>query len=334
MTDNSVSNADLIGKNLPDNIFASVVRSLYADPRTLLVGIICMAVAPMVMFWKGADNVQLIFSACFLVFGLSRLFLTQAFDGITNADTNRKEYKVWENRYLVLSSLYVALMGAWVVYCYWYSADAFGKLISLSLALSYMSGIIGRNFGSDKIVNAQVLIGSALIVVALTGAGGLYNMLLAAFLLPYFIAIRIMSARLRKMLHSAEIVAHSNKIIASRFDTALENITHGIAMFSKEGEITVANERFLTLTNMEDTELVGKNISVLGYSKILTSNGQPLLTRLQKHLNSNGACKFTFTLPDDCIVEVDFNAISEGGVAVLTDITEQITSERAISGEL
>lgn len=320
----------LAGADLPDNIYNSVVRSLYADAKTLLVGILSMSIAPMVLYWKNGDSVHLVFSALLLIFGIARLILVHEFHSRVDDETTREEYRTWENRYVVLSSLYIALMGIWVVECFWGSDDAFVQLLSLSLILCYLSGIVGRNFGSNKLVVYQVLIGSTLILTGLVGYGGIYGVVLAMFLFPFFVAIRMMSARLREMLHSAEIMAEANQVIAEQFDTALENITHGIAMFSQEGEIIVANERFLELVNMGGSTIIGEHLSTLDSAGILIENGEPLFFRLKRHLVSKRSTKFTYQLADERVIEADYNAMQRGGVIVLSDITERVTSEKAI----
>ncbi len=316
--------------DLPDNIYISVVRSLYADAKTLLVGILSMSIAPMVLYWKNGESVHLVFSALLLIFGIARLLLVHEFHSKVNPDTTREEFRVWENRYIVLSSLYIALMGVWVVECFWGSDDAFVQILSLSLILCYLSGIVGRNFGSDKLVVYQVLIGSSLILTGLVGYGGIYGIVLALFLVPFFVAIRLMSGRLREMLHSAEIMAEANQIIAERFDTALKNMTHGIAMFSQEGEIIVANDRFMELVNMNGSSIIGKHISALDSSSILIENGEPLLFRLKRHLVSKRSTRFTYRLDNDRTIEADYNAMNHGGVIVLSDISERVSSEKAI----
>ena len=315
---------------LPDNIYASVVRSLYADAQTLLVGVLSVAVAPLVLFWKGGDQIQLVFSAFFLVIGIFRLLLAKEFDFRIREDSTREEFHKWENRYVAISSLYVSLLGGWFLVGVMRSNDPFVEILSLSLVLCYLSGVIGRNFGSAKLVLVQVLIGSSLIIAGLLGSGGIYNVVLATFLLPFFLAIKLMSARLREMLHTAEITAQANRIIANRFDTALENVMHGIAMFSRDGTITVANERFLTLAGLEGEDIIGSDVSILNATGDIANRDEAFSARIKTYLNSNHSQKFTFQLDGGRTIEADYNSMEEGGVVVLSDITERVISERAI----
>ncbi len=128
---------ELDSRHLPDNIYASVVRSLYADAQTLLVGILSIAIAPIILHLKNGDSLQLVFSALFLVLGVFRLLLAKEFEFKTDDTTDRQMYRRWENRYLYLSSTYVGLLGIWFVAGCWRTDDPFAKILSLSLVLCF-----------------------------------------------------------------------------------------------------------------------------------------------------------------------------------------------------
>ncbi|MEM7216346.1 MAG: EAL domain-containing protein, partial [Pseudomonadota bacterium] len=315
---------------LPDNIYASVVRSLYADAKTLLVGVLSIAVAPLVLYWKTSDSVHLVFSAFFLIFGILRILLAKEFEFSTNSDTTRSEYEKWENRYINISSLYVGLLGSWFLVGAIRSDDPFVHLMSFSLALCFLIGVSGRNFGSDKLVSLQVLIASSMLISGLVLLGNVYYAILAGFQIPFFIAIRFMATRLRKILFDAELKAQANRIIASRFDTALENVRHGVAMFTRDGKITVANERFLTLAGLDGADIIGSDVSILNTAGDMANQKDAFSGRIKAYLNSSKSQKFNFHLPGGRTIEADYNSMDEGGVVVLSDITERMISEKAI----
>ena len=315
-------------EHLPDSVYASVVRSLYADPATLLVGILSLTLAPIVLYWKIGDNVQLGLSVLFLVFGLYRLYLSKMFFEAVSESTERKEFEVWETRNILISAVYVTLMGIWFICSMTRTDDPFAGILSVSTSLCYMIGIIGRNFGSARLVLAQVLIACVFFGVGLAMSGGYYggyyNALLAAFLVPFFMAVKIMSARLRNMLLSATMNAEENRIIAMQFDTALENVSHGVAMFDRDGVITVANDRFIELTDLRSSDAKGQNL------KDLNISGDDFTEQILNSLGQQASHKFTFSLKGDRTIEADYNAMDGGGVVVLSDITERVISERAI----
>ena len=82
----SLKRDELDEKKLPDSIYKSVVSSLYADPNSLAIGIMCCIAGAMVLFWKTHDPAQLIFASIFFFVGTVRLLLANAFSNSVGAD--------------------------------------------------------------------------------------------------------------------------------------------------------------------------------------------------------------------------------------------------------
>ncbi|MEM7290942.1 MAG: hypothetical protein AAF412_11350, partial [Pseudomonadota bacterium] len=110
--DNLVDNA-VDEKHLPDSIYGSVVRSLYADSQSLFVGVLCLVIAPLVIYWTEGDQYQLLFSALFLFSGMGRILLSQSFAANVTNQTDINVYKKWEQRYFLSGCGFFLLMGGW-----------------------------------------------------------------------------------------------------------------------------------------------------------------------------------------------------------------------------
>ncbi len=313
---------------MPDHIYCSVVRSLYAEARTLFVGILCVVAAPLVLFWKEGDPVQLIFCALFMFFGMARMLLANSFEQEVTEETSVAEYRKWETRYLLSGSAYFGIMGLWFMAGMIRSDDPFVHMLSLVLCLCFMIGIVGRNFGSEKVVIYQVLLISVLIITGVLFQGGIYNYLLAAFLVPFFVAIKQMASRLKQLLVDSVISSEMSRTIAERFNIALDNVMHGIAMFGKDGRMVVCNDRFLQLANLNGWKPTVNGDSLFDLER---GDGQGQLAwKLKDKLAENTSSRFRINTPDHRTIEIDFNIMDGGGVAVLTDITEQMESEKVI----
>lgn len=315
-------------KNLPDHLFSSVVRSLYADAQSMFLGMLCLVAAAIILYWKTFDPAQLVFAVAFLLVGVVRLIQAQAFASSIDKKTDNAEYRRWKFRYAVAGTVYFGILGSWFLSSMVRTDDHFAHMLSLSLCLCYMIGVIGRNFSSDKILTSQIAITSALILAAFLYRGGVYNIILAAFLLPFFLTVRTMATRLRQMLFKSEIAAQASKTLAERFDIALDNVTHGIAMFDQNGGVVVANERFMEFSGYKDwtNEEVSDNDllpSKDGYAQNLQANIKHLL-------KSNVSARFRFQTTDDRTLEADYNAMSNGGVVVISDITDSVRTEQVI----
>ncbi|MEO1141537.1 MAG: EAL domain-containing protein, partial [Pseudomonadota bacterium] len=317
-------------QTLPDSVYISVVRSLYAGANSLAIGILCAALTPVILFAKTGDAVQLYFGAYLLIFGVLRLALTQGFYQFNDKSPPAELYKKWEDYYTYLAAFYVAVLGIWYFVSILRSTDPFVQLYSLSMVLCYMIGIIGRNFASEKVVTSQTVISGVLIISGTVLTGEFYQIVLAIFLLPFLAAIHMLSKRLRNMLLQSELAAVENKMIADRFDVALDNVTHGIGMFDRDGKIVVANERFMKLSGLADWEIIGSDLSILLAAKIKDAEEDNLAAQIENCLRVNESRKFTFRNRTDQAVEADYNSMAGGGVVVLSDISERMAAEKAI----
>ena len=241
--------------------------------------------------------------------------------------------RIWEKRYNISGAIYLCVLGFWYIGCIIRSDDPYVQLASLSLILCYLAGIIGRNFASSKVVRTQVIVAVIFIIggtLAFDRSHGIYSVLLAFLLLPYLIATYKMSGSLRATLFKAEINSINNRTIANRFDVALENITHGIAMIDKNGTVVVANDRFMILAGMKDWEIVGCNISILQNIEVKHHQFTNLGGYIEHCLNENESEKSMFTLNSGVIIEAEYNSTMDGGVIVLSDISERKASEKVI----
>lgn len=314
-------------RKLPEPIYGSVVRSLYADIQSLFIGVLCLVIAPLVIYWKTGDQYQLLFSALFLFSGMGRILLSQSFFSSINKETPIEEYQRWETLYFLAGCAFFALLGAWFLTCLLTSDDYTVYFLASSICLTFLTGVLGRNFGSDRLVLSQVLIMSVAMIAGLVVEGGLFNLLLAAFLIPYFASIRIMATRLRKMLFFSETTSEANRKIAERFNIALENVMHGIAMFDKTGKLVVANDRFVKLAGFDKWDVYGNTLS----SVISHDQGSAeLATLLASCLAQEKSSCFEFVTHDGKTIEADYNAMKDGGVVVLSDVSDRVQAEHVI----
>ena len=321
-------------KQLPLSIYESVVKSLFDDRISLMIGMVTLAIAPIVLFWKTGDVNQLWFSTLLAVLGVVRLAVTFRFLNLPQRAYSRKKLNSWENRYAVVGNLYIAAIGCWFLYGFAASDDTFVHLLSISSLLSYLIGTIGRNFGSGKVIWQQIIASGVPILVALTAFGSVYHSILAAFLIPFFISIWVISSRLRKMLFGAVISAHEQKIIADRFNMALNHIAQGIAMFDRDANILVSNPQFEKMIDQAGAGLVGKNLNRLENTKQIwcIESGQKtsFVDEIGASLAERTSKRFSYRSDVGETIEVDFYPMPKGGVLFLRDISEQVASEQEI----
>jgi diguanylate cyclase (GGDEF)-like protein len=160
--------------------------------------------------------------------------------------------------------------------------------------------------------------------------------MLGMMLVPFFVALNSIAARLRTMLANAVLTAVENKTIADRFDIALRNVPHGLALVDRTGNIEVANARFAPLVGLQSgTDVNERSIDVLpplNASLEQPHDGNNLLRDVfLLCLARQRPARFKHVLTDGLIVESIYNPTHDGGgVFVLEDVTERVSSEEEI----
>ncbi|MGI9400963.1 MAG: putative bifunctional diguanylate cyclase/phosphodiesterase [Rhizobiaceae bacterium] len=321
---------------LPKPIYESVVRSLYGDQKSLLVGWLSIALAPIILFARSGDSIQLVFALLLALLGGARQLDGMAFNRAAKRPLSLRAISKWESRYAVMGALYVGVLGSWCMAGMAVSSDEFVHLMSIAITLSYIVGIIGRNFSSEKVVLSQTIFTGIPMVSGFVLFGGIYHQLLGLFLLPFFFTIWTMSKNLRRVLFGAVVTAEDNRTIATRFDVALGNISHGIAMFDATGKFAVVNARFAPLAGMySGNGLENQDFSSLD-AEVSLVDDEPgkecQLSQIVENLIDAGIrSELKYCLPDGRVIEAKFNPMAdEGGVLVLEDITSRVTSEAEI----
>ena len=313
-----------------------MVESLYADRIAIIVGAFSTLIAAAILFYRTGDFVHLGFAVTICFIGLKRVWdvinFQKHWDDIQN---NRKKLRFWEQRYLVWGSLNVALLGFWCFSVSIFSSDDFALLMTISLTLANLVGISGRNFASERVVNSQLFYVALPLVSGSFLSGDFYKALLGAFLVPFFIGIKMMSDKLRAILHNSTMAAYDNKLIAGRFDAALNNISHGIAMINMAKKFVVINDKFADLAGVGGqilieqilTDIPGGDITEYGSG----NKEQNIFKEINNCLQNGQTRRYSYVLSDNRIIEYSYYPMKEGGVILLEDVSLRVASEVEIS---
>src|SRR5258705_2713799 len=86
---------------------------------------------------------------------------------------------------------------------------------------------------------------------ALVAMGDAYYAIFAIVLVPFFASLKFISDRLRRTLLDAVIAQRDMSLLAKRFDTALNNMPHGLCMFDARRTLVVSNARLSELLGVQ-----------------------------------------------------------------------------------
>jgi diguanylate cyclase (GGDEF)-like protein len=323
---------------LPAEIYLPLVDSLFKEGTALLMGIIFVIGSVLCTYWKTGDVLILYCALAISVVAGARGIMMQAYARrratVTTVDAARR----WEFRYGVGASAILALLSVWCFVTFSRSHDAFADLVSFSMTLTYAAGIFGRNFANSRFVVIQILCTWAPMTAALVFYGNVFHWIFAALLIPTFLGTKLIAERLRRILLGAVVASRDMTLLAKRFDTALNNMPHGLCMFDAKRRILVANQKLnqqlgLALNSELKGWAVGNLVeSVVAADMLSESNAQGLIDRLAARLSGNEDAAFAVDMLNGRTLEFTVQPMENGGMVTLVeDITERKIAEAKIN---
>jgi PAS domain S-box-containing protein len=225
---------------------------------------------------------------------------------------------------------FVGLLGIWCYVAFSRTEDAFAHLISFTMTIAYVVGIFGRNVVNSRSVIIRILCAWAPITTALLVHGDVYHWIFAGLLVPFFLAVKFIAERLRQTLLDAVVATRDMTLLAKRFDTALNNMPHGLCMFDAERRIVLANKPLNEHLGLAaDIELKGftpEELVTVGADNglIPPDQAERRVYDLDARLAGAESHPFGMELHNDRTLEFTVQPMENGGMVLLgEDITER-----------
>jgi diguanylate cyclase (GGDEF)-like protein len=323
---------------LPADIYIPLVDSLFKEGTALLMGIIFVVGSVLSTYWKTGDILILYCAVAISLVAGARGIMMQAYVRARATVTTVEAARRWEYRYGVGAAVILTLLSIWCFIAFSRSNDAFANLVSFSMTLTYAAGIFGRNFADSRFVVIQILCTWAPMTAALILYGNVYHWIFAGLLIPTFLGTKLIAERLRRILLDAVVASRDMSLLANRFDTALNNMPHGLCMFDSQHRVVVSNQKLNQELGLPaDFELkgliVGNLISSVVKAGLLSDlSAEDLIDRLTARLSGVDDAAFSVDMLDGRTLEFTVQPMENGGMVVLVeDVTERKIAEAKIN---
>jgi diguanylate cyclase (GGDEF)-like protein len=323
---------------LPAEIYLPLVDSLFKEGTALLMGVIFVVGSVLSTYWKTGDVMILYCAIAIFVVAVARGIMMRSYVRQRATITTVEAARKWEYRYSIGAAAILTLLSIWCFVSFSRSNDPFADLVSFTMTLTYAAGIFGRNFANPRFVVIQILCTWAPMTAALVLYGNLFHWIFAALLVPTFLGTKLIADRLRRTLLDAVVTSRDMSLLAKRFDTALNNMPHGLCMFDSKRLIVVSNHKLNQQMGLApDLELKGLGArawveSAVKASLISSGSAEELIARLDARLSGTEDSPFTAELLSGKTLEFTVQPMENGGMVVLTeDITERKVAEAKIN---
>lgn len=320
--------------DIPGEVYIQFVKSLYGSRNTLLVGAACHTLIAVMVYIRTGETIFAIFAALFLLIGVVRFMgIRHGADDLTDPEVAYH----WETDYIIKGSIQGFLLGAFGFVAAYIHPDQFGEIGAFAVILASLATVVGRNYGSSRVVLAFTISMLLPMGIAFLSRGELSYGTLAFLMIPFGLIVIKSATDVRQLLLSAVLERKKADRIAQRFDRALNTMSHGLIMFDTDGRVVVANERAAEHLGFRFSEqMIGRTLDALllrGVAGSLLSRDGFISARSQlaEALNKGHGRKVLLQLRDGRYLEFTAREGREE-LAVLTfeEVTQRVASEEKI----
>lgn len=318
---------------LPPVDYVAMIRSLYADRRSMLFGALGSALAAAVAAHEADSTLLWIICGLFILVGLARHIDMVAFEAVDLADNDVRQALHWEMRATIGAAAIALIYGVWCLVSFWIVDNTFAELTAASVSVSVLVGVSQRNFAVDRLMTIQVLLIAVPLALGLLLVGNIYYALLTLLLLPFFASLRRIAGNSRNVLLRAVRGRMAASALANQLDTALGTLEHGLLLLDNKGAIEVTNARALDAFELPDSGAwIGHPVEALFDVAIDNGNMPPAArTQLMALITARIGGKVLLIIRPGKYYEVTVTSRQTKTALLFEDISERIIAEERIN---
>jgi PAS domain-containing protein len=323
-------------QKMSPSIYAALVDSLFENPIPMLAGAVCAGAAGLMTAFKTGNHLLWPCALVIVVIGLLRAIEIGKYQRSKAALTPAQVVQ-WEWRYMLGGLVYAGSLGFWCLVVLVGSDDPVAHMLCTAVTVAYTAAGAGRTYGRPWIAQLQVALACGPMSLGLVLHGDSYYTGFALLLGLFFIGLRRISLSLHQVYVKALVATERVVSIAGQFDTALNNMPHGLCMFAADGRLAVVNHRFSEMMKLSD-DVVQRGAGAPDIISACVSAGSVSAASaaiIRSEVENSQAREIVTTDPDVAksrSLSWKFQPMAGGGTVVLVeDITERKDAEARIS---
>ena len=326
------------GKNsgIPADVYVQFVRSLFDNHHVLLIGTACHAIAALMVYVSSGDYVYVVLAGLLLAVGAWRYAGMVRFHRSGDIPDERAARR-WENEYILKGSLQGLTLGAFCFTAIYLRPVSFGEMAAISVTLGSIVTVVGRNYGSRRMVSIFAATFVAPIALGLMLRLDVPHFVLGLLIVPFMVVIKSSADNVRNVLFSAVIGHRQARNLALRFDRALNTMSHGLVMLGPDGRVVVANSKAAKVLGFEvPNRLLGRSLHAVlmrGVAGGLLSqrDSRYAESQLTRALSDDRDLKLQLRAGDGRYFELTARSGHEElGVVTFEEITARVEAEERI----
>ncbi|MGY3342393.1 MULTISPECIES: putative bifunctional diguanylate cyclase/phosphodiesterase [unclassified Bradyrhizobium] len=317
-------------------LYAALINSMVQNFWAIFLGSASAAVAAVMTALKTGDARLWPIAFLLIAIGTARAFQMRSYENRTEA-LSFEEATQLAPRYWAGALSYAAVLGLWAFVVIYLNEDPVADMLCVAIGIGYTAGGAARNYGQPRVVQWHVVLACGPMSLALLMHGGLYHIGLAILLAFFFVGLKNINLSLHAIFVKALTSSFRESALASQFDTALNNMPHGLCMFRADGRLAVMNHRFGELMQLPE-DLVKRGATAVDIvsacvaaGTISVESGNQVIAEIEQARIREIVSADPDTTRGRALAWT-FQPMARGGtVVLLEDITERTNAEARIS---
>lgn len=319
--------------SLPPVEYVSTVSSVFKDRVALLFGALASALAAGASAYRTDMGLLYLVVFLFIIVGLARYGLMGAFWKTNIGPEDVEVAAKWELKATWGGVAVACVYGFWCYVALVFVDDGFSEVTAISLSIAAMVGVVGRNFGLDRLVTLQSGILAIFLTAGFVMGGDNFYLVLAVLLLIMLVSFRKLAADAREVLLNAINGRISASRLATELDTALVTMPHGLCLLDKSGRVSVVNRQAQLgfFANIPEFAVGHHFYDVLARAQESGSISRSTADYISGEIAQGGQSKLMLGHGDGRQWELTVNSKSGHTVVMMEDISERVRAAERIT---
>jgi diguanylate cyclase (GGDEF)-like protein len=315
---------------------AALIDSLFETPAPMLAGLVFGAGSAVMTALRTGETLIWACVALLIFAGVVRAFILHRYFSRESTVT-AEEAARWKRHHQTGAMIQAAAIGIWCSATLLGTDDAIAHMICLSVTTGILAGGAGRAYGRQWVFKLQAALIFGPTVIALALRGTPYYVAMSVVCAAFLMAVLQISANLHRIFMQALVAREREAALAGQFDTALNNMPHGLCMFAVDGRLAVMNHRFGEMMELsEDLTQRGANAADIIAACVQAGSISPVSgDMILAEIEDTRTRDMVTTDPNadrGRSLSWTFQSMDGGGSVVLVeDITERRNAEARIS---
>ncbi|MGZ5854954.1 MAG: diguanylate cyclase domain-containing protein, partial [Xanthobacteraceae bacterium] len=321
-----------------------LVGSLFSSPASIFISNIVGVLVPFFCWFETGLPLFFAFGA-----GAGMIVALRAATVLRylRADRSTEDWpqvKAWDREYFIGATAFATILGLNCFFALAFTGNVASHIITIVSGIAFSSGYVARNAGRPNFVIVQLLSFCIPMSMGLFASPGLHYQVIDGFIMLYIVTnvaitfsinrnLLALAAAHKKTGALAESLRHKNVTL----DSALNSMTHGLAMFDSALRLEVCNSKFSDLYDLQpgvctvDTPLA-KIAQAFVSGRVMrreSANDIIALCSRALELRQPAVVEVTTERQQTFVISVDLT--SDQGILMLT---EDATQRKAIAAQV